>query len=53
MVLDGVEGLKCKVYEDWICLEHVLEFKYFFDVFWTNQVLMRHSVVGRWRMGGV
>ena len=47
MVLDGEEGLECGICVDGLCLEHVSEFKYW-DLFWTNQVLMRKSVVGRW-----
>ena len=56
MVLGGEEGLECEVYIDGIRLQHVLKFKYLgcvrCDVFWTNQVLMRQNVVGRWRVGG-
>ena len=29
MVLNGVEGLECEVHVDGICLEYVLELKYF------------------------
>ena len=55
-MLGGEEGLECEVYIDGIRLQHVLKFKYLgcvrCDVFWTNQVLMRQNVVGRWRVGG-
>ena len=51
MVLVGEEGLECEVSVDVIRFKHVSEFKYF-DVFWTNEVQMRQSVVGRWRVGG-
>ena len=47
MVLGGEEGLECEVCVDGIRLEHVSEFKYLGCV-WTNQVLMRQNVVGRW-----
>ena len=42
---------ECEVCVDGICLEHVSEFNCV-ELFWTNQVLMRHNIVGRWRVGG-
>ena len=51
MVFSREEGLECEVCMDWMCLEHVSEFKYW-DVFWTNEAQMMQSVVGRLQMGG-
>ena len=47
MVLNEEERLDYEVHIDWIRLENVSEFKYL-DAFWTNQVQMGQSVVGRW-----
>ena len=46
MVLNGKEGLKCKVHVDGICLEHVSEFKYW-GVFWANLVQKEHNAIER------
>ena len=50
-VLGGEEGLEWEVYSDGMRLEHVLEFKYL-GFFYTNQIKMRQSVMGRWQMRG-
>ena len=47
-----LNGLECEVYVGRIRLEHVSEILNIWDVFWTNQVHTRHSVVGKWRVGG-
>ena len=46
MVLGGEERLECVVCLDRIRLEHINLNTC--DVFWTNYVQMRQSVVGRW-----
>ena len=43
---------QCGVHVDGVRLEHVSEFKYFWDVFWMNQVQMEQNAVGRWQVGG-
>ena len=51
MILNGEEGLECEVRVHRVQLEHASEFKEMGCVL-MNQVLMRQSVVGRWRVGG-
>ena len=47
MVMNEEEGLECEDHMDGILLKHVLNSN-IWDVFWTNQVHMGQSVVGRW-----
>ena len=49
MVLNGEEGLECKVHVDRIRLEHVLEFKYLGCVLDESGT---DEESGRWRVGG-
>ena len=44
-VLKSMQGSECEVHGDGICLEHILEFKYW-GVFRKNQVQMDQNVVG-------
>ena len=51
ILLDGEEGLECEV-----CINRYVyrmsRNLNTWDVFWTNEVQMKQSVVGSWRVGG-
>ena len=51
MVLSGEGGLDCKVHLDGIRLGMSRNLN-ILGVFWTNQVHMGQSVVGKWQVGG-
>ena len=50
MILNGEEGVECKVSVDRVRLEHVLEFKYLECVL-DESGQMRQSFVGKWQVG--
>ena len=49
LVSKGEEGLECEVHVDWICFEHVSEFKYLGCVLEESGT---DGAEGRWRVGG-
>ena len=51
IVLGREEGLECEVCVDGIRLDMFRNLNTW-DMFWTNQILMRQNLVERWRVGG-
>ena len=51
MLLGGEEGLKCEVCINGYVYSMCRNLNTW-DAFWTNQVQIRKSVIGKWRVGG-